>query len=341
MRDYVGEINNKVKRKEFRRALAWLIISIVFVVAYLIFFLPRPVSTAQQIRAARVSSNNYVRLNIDPDKITTWASDETGEHWFFYELDEEQNLLITTDQNGADEIFNYESMTLRAQVTRDVTDVYEELVEYLSDVEKLGESYAVSYADAVLYIDQSAVSRSLFLLYLGLAALGAAAVFLIKGRVAVGSSGKMEQDLYRLGVPIQVRANVNESCGSGDVLIHTKELILTPDYLLYFSSQNIQAGLLSTREIVWAYKYMTQRRWFGIPVGRMYTLHVYTPYGKKPRIIAIRKEQTVDELLLMLHRNVPSAVLGYDVGMMRQWRQDRPGVLALWQHRKDEMAGGA
>lgn len=80
------------------------------------------------------------------------------------------------------------------------------------------------------------------------------------------------------------------------------------------------------RDIIWAYKKVTQHRTNGIPTGKTYAALVFDRYGRE--ITMPGKELEVDAILQNISQRAPGTVCGYSEEMRQAWKSNRAAVIA-------------
>lgn len=111
------------------------------------------------------------------------------------------------------------------------------------------------------------------------------------------------------------------------------KLHTTANWLVYAPGADFHAMRLS--EVAWLYKHVTQRRTYGIPVGKTFAAHIFDSHGQKIEVSA-KNEQGVNAILEGVVQAAPWALSGYDKEIEKTWNKDRAAVVNAVNQRRQE-----
>jgi hypothetical protein len=109
--------------------------------------------------------------------------------------------------------------------------------------------------------------------------------------------------------------------------VHTqvgKKVHFTPHWLISSASS---FGALPYKDIIWSYKRVTRKSYYGIPVGKLFAALVHDRFG---RLVTIPgKEANVDQVLWNIKKMAPGTLRGFSEAWLQQWKKDRAGMIAM------------
>ena len=111
------------------------------------------------------------------------------------------------------------------------------------------------------------------------------------------------------------------------------KLHTTANWLVYAPGADFQAMRLP--EVAWLYKHMTQRRTYGIPVGKTFAAHIFDSHGQKIEMTA-KNERDVEAILEGAVQAAPWAIVGYDKEIEKTWNKNRAAVVEMVNQRRQQ-----
>jgi hypothetical protein len=150
----------------------------------------------------------------------------------------------------------------------------------------------------------------------------------------MGDSSKhpIMRDLARFGDP-EATADMIESEMNMDHEVIGKNMHLTRNWLVYRTASSLKATRLT--DVAWLYKYVVQRKTYGVNSGKTFQAYIWDRHGKLIQIPG--KEQQVMQTLEAVAKRSPWSVIGYKKEIEQAWKKDRTSFMAAIDKRRQEM----
>jgi hypothetical protein len=161
--------------------------------------------------------------------------------------------------------------------------------------------------------------------------LSLAGLFTTLRRMSNPASHPAVKSLSRFGDPNTVAQQIELEMASEHPQVGN--LHFTRNWMVHKQSASMEA--MRYRDVVWAYKRVTQLRTYGIPTGKTFNIHIFDRFGKS--ITPSAKELQVDEALSGIAQRAPWAFIGYDGELEKAWKKQREQVISVIDQRIQEV----